>query len=88
MLCGHVLWETAIPSSVLSLSLSPSPGLADIEITNLAFGCNLAEDNNVTRTDISTLIFLHSMSFGLWISVCSKASTAGRLKSEDLGISV
>jgi hypothetical protein len=68
--------------------LSPSPGLADIEITNLAFGCNLAEDNNVTRTDTSTLIFLHSMSTGLWISVRSKASTADRLKSEDLGISV
>lgn len=28
---------------------SLSPGLADIEITNLAFGCNLAEDNNVAE---------------------------------------
>jgi hypothetical protein len=40
------------PLSFLSLSLSLPPGLADIEITNLAFGCNMAEDNNVTRTDI------------------------------------
>jgi hypothetical protein len=44
----YVVWTCLLGNyHPLLRPFSLSPGLADVEITNLAFGCNMAEDNNV-----------------------------------------